>query len=251
MCGRFALTLSCLELLDYFELDQPFELEPHWNITPGRRIATVRLDADGRRAGHALKWGLVPFWAKDEKVGYKMTNARSETAASKPAFREAFRRRRCLIPASGFYEWDPASRPKQPYYISLKSGEPMAFAGLWESWKQPETGEVLETCCILTTAANALVLDQVRHDRMPVLLPKRDWSTWLSPDTSEPAALEPLMKPFAADLMQIWSVSTRVNKPAVDEPSLIEPHAGSGQPPGTAGSPRNTLPKRIPESGDS
>jgi len=225
MCGRFALSTNTIEFKKYFELARPFEFNPHWNITPGRQIAAIRHNPKSERVCDKLKWGLVPFWAKDEKIAYKLANARGETVAEKPSFREAFKHRRCLILASGFYEWDPGTKPKQPYYVSLNSGEPMGFAGLWESWTNPETKETLETCCIVTTQSNELMTGTVHHDRMPVILHKRDWDDWLGIKDNKDAPLQSLIKSFPSKAMQAWKVSTRVNKPDVDDEALIRPLA--------------------------
>jgi putative SOS response-associated peptidase YedK len=167
-----------------------------------------------------LRWGLVPFWAKDLKIGYRTINARAETVASKPAFRAAFRQRRCLIPADGFYEWKTQSGGKQPYYIRLKHNHLFAFAGLWEHWKS-ETGEIMESCTIIVTNANELV--RSIHDRMPVILNPNDYETWLLPSKNSTDYLTALLKPYPAEQMTAYSVNVSVNNPKHEDPSCIEP----------------------------
>lgn len=223
MCGRYALAIDNLEFTDFFGLPLPQEWLPHWNITPGRQIPIIRLDAEGVRECVPLKWGLVPRWADDAKMGNRLANARGETVAQKPSFRQAFKARRCLIPASGFYEWDPGVKPKQPYYISGRADAPLAMAGLWERWQNRETEETLETCCIITTAPNELLLETVHHDRMPTLLHARDWDTWLDSENQVLAKVQKLIKPYPAKEMRAWPVSTRVNRPGDNEAGLIEP----------------------------
>ena len=163
-----------------------------------------------------MKWGLIPSWAKDASIGNKLTNARGETVAEKPSFRSAFKARRCIIPASGFYEWKAESGIKQPWYISLKSGNPMAFAGIWEAWND------VETCCIITTTPNSLM--EKIHDRMPVILPSDKWTTWLSPQEKQVDKLLPMICPHEPENMQAWSVSRELNKVGLrNDSGLIEP----------------------------
>ena len=177
MCGRFALKAPPAELITRFGLDECAAFKPRYNIPPGTDIAAIRQSPEGKRVLHLLRWGLVPHWARDISIGTRLNNARGETVAEKPSFRDAFKRRRCLIPASGFYEWKTEDRIKQPYYISLKSGETMALAGLWESWKAPD-GNILRTVCIVTTGANALM--RPIHERMPVIIGPEHWQDWLA-----------------------------------------------------------------------
>jgi putative SOS response-associated peptidase YedK len=217
MCGRFALKAPPAELISRFGLDECADFSPRYNIPPGTDIPVIRQSPEGRRVLHLLRWGLVPHWAKDQSVGAKLNNARGESVAGKPSFRDAFKRRRCLIPASGFYEWKSEGRSKQPYYFSLKSGETMALAGLWESRTMPD-GSVLRTTCIITTAANALMAPV--HDRMPVIISPGNWQVWLA----EPAeAMERLVAPFPDTEMQAWPVSRRVSKTVDDDAGLIDP----------------------------
>jgi putative SOS response-associated peptidase YedK len=217
MCGRFALKAPRSELVARFRLDDCVDLEPRYNIPPGTGIAAIRLSPEGRRVLHLLRWGLVPNWAQDPAIGNRLNNARSETVAVKPAFRDAFRRRRCLIPADGFYEWQTQGKLKQPYFISLASGETMAMAGVWESWRAP-SGEILRTCCVLTVAPNATM--QPIHDRMPVIIAPEDWARWLSAAAD---SVMPLMRPFDVEPMQAWPVDRRVSKAGGDDAGLIAP----------------------------
>ncbi|MCH7813503.1 MAG: SOS response-associated peptidase, partial [Planctomycetes bacterium] len=167
-----------------------------------------------------LRWGLIPSWAKDPAIGARMINARSETAAEKPSFRAAFRRRRCLLPADGFYEWQRSGRVKQPYYIRLKHGPPFALAGLWEQWHSPD-GSLVETCTILTTEPNELV--KPLHNRMPVLLTPDVFDLWLDPAMTDPARIQPLLRPCPPEQMIAQPVTTHVNSPRNDDPACIQP----------------------------
>lgn len=217
MCGRFALKAPPARLISRFGLDECADFQPRYNIPPGTDIPVIRYSPEGKRVLHLLRWGLVPHWAKDPGIGAKLNNARAETLAEKPSFREAFKRRRCLIPADGFYEWKAEGKVKQPYYISLKSGEPMAMAGLWESWKSPG-GEILRTCCVITTGPNA-VMEHI-HDRMPVMIDQAHWQDWL---TAPPEVVEALLLPPMADEMQSWPVDRRVSRATEEDARLIEP----------------------------
>jgi len=217
MCGRFALKSPPASLATHFDLDKVADFLPRYNIPPGTDIPAIRQSPEGKRVLHLLRWGLVPHWAKDPAIGNKLNNARGESVAEKPSFRDAFKRRRCIIPADGFYEWKAEGKLKQPYYISLKSGEPMAMGGLWESWKTPN-GEILRTCCIITTGPNAVMAPI--HDRMPVILSASNWDAWLEAPTDEVAQL---VKPYEAGEMQAWEVSRRVSKTVYDDAELIEP----------------------------
>lgn len=222
MCGRFALVTEkhILELL--FELDYSldFEIKSRYNIAPTQQTPVVRLSAaDNKRELALLKWGLVPFWAKDETIGNRLINARAETVREKPAFRDAYKKRRLLIPASGFYEWKSEAAGKQPYFITAKSKELLSLAGLWERWdKGPE--QSLETFTILTTEPNSLVAEL--HNRMPVIIPSQSFGAWLDPLTGEDQ-LQQLMKPYPEDRLIYYPVSRLVNKPNNDVPEMIEP----------------------------
>ena len=174
---------------------------------------------DGQRYLTQMHWGLIPSWAKDPAIGNRMINARAETLGVKPAFRVALRKRRCLVVADGFYEWQQRARGKQPIYIMLKSREPFGFAGLWDTWTSPE-GEAIRTCTIITTDPNDLL--KPIHDRMPVILTRDAEGVWLDPTIQEPARLLPLLKPYPPEEMEVYPVSTWVNKPAHDSPACIE-----------------------------
>ena len=221
MCGRYTLHsgISDLQrLLPGAEL--PEELEPRYNVAPTQSAAV--LPNDGSNRVQLFQWGLVPFWAKDEKIGHKLINARSETAAEKPSFRAAFRKRRCLVLADGFYEWrkEKDGKTKTPVHLRLKSGEPFAIAGLWESWTRPE-GEELFTFTILTTSPNELAATV--HDRMPVILPKDAHEEWAGEGERAVARLKELCVPYPADEMEAVPVSRLVNSPRNDTPACIQP----------------------------
>lgn len=221
MCGRFTLKSSPEQLVTQFRLSDTPQIEPHFNIAPTNDVATVRAEADGiGRKLDLLHWGFVPVWAKDPSVGNRMINARSETAATSPAFKRAFRERRCLIVADGFFEWQRIGNKKQPYYIRLEDGEPFAFAGLWEAWRGPD-GATLQSCTLLTTAPNDLVRSV--HDRMPVILAPSAYDQWLDPQVKDPAALMPLLQSYPAEEMMAYPVSTLVNNPRNDHPENIAP----------------------------
>lgn len=217
MCGRYTLKTPAKAVADYFGLSDPPSLTPRYNIAPTQAVATVRAEEAGRKLV-LLRWGLVPSWADDPKIGCSLINARAETAASKPAFRSAFRHRRCLILADGFYEWKKAGTKKQPYFFSMREGQPFAFAGLWERWEKGQ--EPMESCTVLTTAANETV--KPLHDRMPVILSPKDYDQWLD---SNAQGIVALLKPYADAAMKAFPVSTLVNKPSNDDPKCIEPLA--------------------------
>jgi putative SOS response-associated peptidase YedK len=219
VCGRFALFAMPELLAEYFALAEPAELAPRYNITPGQDIAAVRVDRGGRRRLHALRWGLVPFWAKDAAIGRRLVNARLDGLAEKPAFREAFTRRRCLIAASGFYEWAQlAGGKKQPYFVRARAEPLLAFAGLWERWSGGGTERPLETCVIVTTAANELLAPI--HDRMPLMLTRAAQDVWLDATSTVGAVAE-----LAAQGTEVeaWAVGAAVNDPRNDDVRLIAP----------------------------
>lgn len=217
MCGRFAFNATPAQVIKHFGLDACADFASRYNIPPGTDIPVIRQSPEGQRVLHLLRWGLVPHWAKDPSIGNKLNNARGESVAEKPSFREAFKRRRCLIPASGFYEWKAEGRVKQPYYISLKSGEHLAMGGLWETWQSPE-GDLLRTCAIITTGPNALM--ESLHDRMPVILAPEHWQAWL---TAPPDEVAGLLDPYPAEAMQAWPVDRRVSRAGEDDARMIEP----------------------------
>jgi putative SOS response-associated peptidase YedK len=221
MCGRFTLTSTPEALAQRFGLDEPPRLAPRYNIAPGQDVLAVRVDAEReRRVAVSLRWGLVPSWAKDPAVGFRMINARAETAAQKPAFRSAFRARRCLVPADGFYEWAKREGGKQPYHIGLRDGAPFGIAALWEGWRDPE-GDVLESCTLLTTDASDSIRDI--HPRMPVILDASDHAQWLAPDVGDPALLQPLLRPLPDASLTFHPVSDRVNSARIDDPACMAP----------------------------
>ncbi len=252
MCGRFTLTTTSEYLAEIFEIesllvapDSPSPEDhghqrPRYNIAPGQDVLTVQ-GVEGRqgeegvkRSAHDRRWGLIPSWADDAKIGYRMINARSETVALKPAFRAAFRKRRCLIPADGFYEWENkgrgASASRQPYHIGLEGGGVFGMAGLWESWIGPD-GELVESCTVLTTTANERIA--FLHERMPVILGREHWDHWLDPSVFEPEGLLALLAPFPSDAMALRPVSPRVNDGRVDDVECLSPYE----------------PPRLPEQG--
>jgi putative SOS response-associated peptidase YedK len=221
MCGRYTLTTPAGRLAEQFGFDgSSVELPQKYNVAPTQGVAAV-LEEDGQRQLEVLRWGLIPPWADDPQIGSRMINARSETAPGKPSFRRAFRERRCLIPADGFYEWQRTNGAKQPYFIHMKGGGPFAFAGLWESWSKGGEGEV-RTCTILTTEANALVGEI--HERMPVILAADAYDVWLDP-ASERDELTGLLAPYPEDEMEAYPVSRFVNSPQNNDPRCIEPAA--------------------------
>lgn len=228
MCGRFALKENPKQLAEHFHLADSLDFRPSWNIAPSSSIYSITADDVGSRHLRLMHWGLIPSWAKDATIGNKLVNARGGTVAEKPSFRAAFKSHRCLIPASGFYEWKAEGKLKQPWYVSLKSGDPMAFAGLWDVW-HPNKGETIESCCIITTEANALMLPI--HDRMPVILNPDQWDTWLSPEERHPDKLLPMIHPNDSESMQTWPVSREVNKVGLrDDAGLIELLPGKTRP---------------------
>lgn len=221
MCGRFTLRTNSASLADQFGGDLPFDLPLRYNIAPTQPVATVRIGPeDAGRQWQMVRWGLIPSWAKEASIGSRMINARAETVADKPAFRGALRRRRCLVPADGYYEWQKTGKSKQPYYIRLRDDRPFAMAGLWERWIPPETGEPVETCTIITTDANELT--RPIHDRMPVMLHAADYGLWLDPQMQNPDPLRRLLRPFDAHAMRADPVDTYVNSPRNDDPRCIE-----------------------------
>ena len=223
MCGRFALFSPEEILAAMFGVEGDRFPQASYNIAPSRDVAVVRIAAEraGRRELALLRWGLIPSWAKDPAMGNRMINARAESASAKPAFRSAFRRRRCLVPADGFYEWQKAGTRKQPYYVRMADGKPFALAGLWERWEGP--GAAVASCTILTTDPNALLAPV--HDRMPVIVAPADYDRWLDPERQDPAEVMPLVRPYPPDAMVAFPVRTLVNSPAADDPRCIEPAA--------------------------
>jgi putative SOS response-associated peptidase YedK len=221
MCGRYLLDADVRRLERGFgEFSQkPRDLPLRFNIAPTQPVPIVRLDGRGRRELAVVRWGLIPGWARDAAIGGRLINARAEGVADKPSFRAAFRSRRCVVPASGFYEWQRRARgPKRPFVIRRRDGEPIGFAGLWEAWRDPATGETVESCAIVTCPPNELMAEL--HDRMPVILAPADYATWLG--APAPAAAD-LLRPCPAEWLEAVPVSTRVNSPANDDRSILEP----------------------------
>ncbi len=221
MCGRFGLSRPDKLKLERFGIPSlPPDLGPRFNISPGTDVLVVRA-REGEREASLMRWGLVPWWADDPAIGARMANARSDTAFSKPAFRDPMRKRRCLIPADVFYEWQGVRgrRGKQPFAVMLKSGEPFAFGGIWDDWRPKDGGEGIATCAILTTEPNVLLAPI--HDRMPVIVPTRRFATWLDARTPEPAIQE-LVQPYPSERMQAWPISTRVNAVEQDDAGILD-----------------------------
>jgi putative SOS response-associated peptidase YedK len=229
MCGRFTLTQPA-SIAARFDLDNfaPTEsefYEPRFNVAPTQRIVVIPT-LDGQRVARRMRWGLVPSWARDIKIGASLINARAESIASKPAFRAAFNGRRCLIPADGFYEWQSGPRGKQPYRVTLVDGSMFAFAGRWERWRNPTTDEWIESCCIVTCETNELT--SKFHDRMPVIVATGDYDTWL---TGTPEQASTLLKPYPADEMRAYPVGSQVNNAKNDSAELVaEQNERDGQP---------------------
>ena len=219
MCGRFALLASGPAIAEQFGVTIAHDIVPRFNIAPTQPVAAVRLDRQGQRELTYFQWGLIPSWAKDPSMGSRLINARAETAAEKPSFRAAFKRRRCLLPASGFYEWQKLNGGKQPTYIRPVGDALFGLAGLWEMWQDAE-GSVLESCTILTTSPNELM--EPIHNRMPVIIEPADYSMWLDPG-DDPAHALHLLRPYPAQEMEAYAVSTAVNNPRNESPLNIQP----------------------------
>jgi putative SOS response-associated peptidase YedK len=226
MCGRARLSSDVSEIKLVFSIPPerpPPNFAASWNVAPTDSLPVVRYDARaGERSLEVMRWGLVPFWAKDIKVGFSNINAKAEGVDTRPAFREAFQRRRCLVPLDNFYEWKKLGKDRQPYAVALADRRLMAMAGLWESWRSL-AGERLRSFAIVTTAANELLAPV--HDRMPVILGPENWPLWLGEAPANPARLKALLVPYPADDMVIWPVDRRVGNVKNNDPSLIEPIA--------------------------
>jgi putative SOS response-associated peptidase YedK len=227
MCGRFTSTTPPALLAEQFVVDDVAlddDLEPRWNVAPTLPVLAVAASRSrGTRRLGTFRWGLVPSWAPDLSVGSRMINARAETVATKPAYAESLRRRRCIIPADSFYEWKVTeSGRRQPYAVAAVDGRPMAFAGLWAAWRDPDVTDApwVRTCVIITTAANS-TLSRV-HERMPVVLPQSTWDVWLDPDNDNAEGLVSMLLPAPSDSLHYWPVSTLVNKATNEGPELVE-----------------------------
>ena len=218
MCGRFVLNRTPTEIADHFALSKTPEWTPRYNIAPTQHIPIIRAPAGIRECSMA-RWGLIPAWSKEPKTEYSAFNARAETVSTKPAFRAAFRQRRCIIPADGFYEWVRSGTLKSPYHISRNDSQPLAFAGLWERWEK--AGQVVESCTIIVIEANALM--RPIHDRMPVILAAEDYDRWLDPSNVDPAKLQLLLQPCPPQWLQAHPVSPAVNNSRNEGEGLCKP----------------------------
>jgi putative SOS response-associated peptidase YedK len=227
MCGRYSLTTPVEALRRLFGFAELPNLAPRYNIAPTQDVPVVRFGPDDARHLGLLRWGLIPSWARDRAMGNRLINARAEGVATTPAFRAAFKSRRCLVPADGFYEWRTENGIRQPWRITLGDGGPFAFAGLWEAWRDPASGQVVESFAIITTDANALV--KPIHDRMPVILDPQDYDRWLTASATDPGL--GLLRPCAADRLRAYRVDPIVNNPRNDDPACLveKPAAPSGQ----------------------
>ena len=225
MCGRFTQTATPAALAQQFGLSIPPLLTPRYNIAPSQPVAAIRIPETTTRQLVQLRWGLIPSWATDPKIGYQCINAKAETVAEKPSFRAAFRKRRCLVVATGFYEWQVQGTMKQSMWIGLKSRRPFAFAGLWEQWRPPE-GEAIESCTILTTEPNEFM--RPIHARMPVMLPATSYTQWLDPTVQDLHALQALLRPYPSEELTAYPVSTLVNNPRHDVPECLEEVLSAG-----------------------
>jgi putative SOS response-associated peptidase YedK len=220
MCGRFSLGAT-IRVAQLFDLPDWPDAPPRYNIAPTQDVpAVIQNRETARREFRSLRWGLVPFWAKDPAIGNRLINARAESVATKPAFSQPFRERRCLILADGFYEWERRGRGKQPWYLRMQDGRPFAFAGLWDRW-QAADGAAWETCTIVTTAPNEIA--GRFHDRMPVILPPALYGLWLDPSAHNVEPLRAVLRPYPADDMVAYPIGAQVNNPANDSPDLIAP----------------------------
>lgn len=228
MCGRFLNKLPASEMARLFRTRNPLPNYPaRYNLAPTQPVLAVRCNPETReRSLDALRWGLVPHWAKDLSIGARLINARAETVATTPAFRDAFKARRCLVPASGFYEWRKAGASKTPYAILPKDEPLFAFAGLWENWRDTSGGEWIRTCTIITGAANALLAPI--HERMPIILAPDAWARWLGEEPAGREELLALLRPYPAERMLAYPVSTRVNSVKNDDAGLIDPLQAEG-----------------------
>ncbi|MBK7542442.1 MAG: SOS response-associated peptidase [Candidatus Competibacteraceae bacterium] len=218
MCGRFIQAASGEVLTQQLGLMLPADYAPRYNVAPNQTVLAIRATENGRQPAW-LRWGLIPAWAREPRLKYSTINARAETVAEKPAYRQAFRQRRCLIPADGFYEWRKVGDRKQPYCIGMADGAPFAFAGLWEHWARDD--EAVDSCTILVTQANERISEI--HDRMPVILDPLDYDAWLDPTGREAARVLPLLRSYPGERMRLWPVGSAVNRPANQGPALMEP----------------------------
>jgi putative SOS response-associated peptidase YedK len=219
MCGRFALPYPSKTVAEHFAVPDEISFAPRYNIAPSQKISVIRSRKDGVDLQLTMmRWGLIPSWAKDVTIGYKMINARAETVGEKPAFRSAFKQRRCLIAAGGFYEWKRAGKHKQPYYLTTEDKAIFAFAGIWEQWHSP-AGELVESCAIITTEANSTV--RSIHDRMPAIITPTYYNLWIQPG-GDKDELQHLLRPSPSSSLLIYPVSDMVNSPKNDSPGCLQ-----------------------------
>ena len=219
MCGRYTLKSDGQRVAEAFGLAESSDLPQRYNIAPTQNVPVV-LEENGTRKLETMHWGLIPSWADDPSIGSRMINARAETVSEKPSFRSAFKRRRCLVVADGFYEWKKADGGKQPHYLRLKDSGPFGFAGLWEKWNV-EGGEEIHSCTIITTEPNEVAADI--HNRMPVILPLDVYDAWLDPEDDDREELLAMLAPYPAEEMEAYPVSREVNRPANDYPEVLQP----------------------------
>ncbi|HEY5039588.1 MAG TPA: SOS response-associated peptidase [bacterium] len=224
MCGRFVLKTPAAKIAEIFQAELLEKFPPHFNVAPGSWIPVVRYDPNKKeRFINRLHWGLVPSWSKDRKLQHNTINARAETIGELAAFKSAYKHRRCLIPADGFYEWDRSINPPQPYFFSLVEKVPFAFAGIWESWKLPPgegPGDTLESCSIVTTEANRYVAKI--FNRMPVMVAAKNYDTWLDPKLQDTGNFKTLLKPFPPEKMRGWPVSRMINEEKNNKPNCLK-----------------------------
>jgi len=227
MCGRYVVAYDPETLVSGFSLVRVTPFPRRWNVAPQSPVPVVYETRAGERVAELMRWGLVPHWAKDASIGHQLNNARAETVFDKPSFRQAVRRRRCILPASGYYEWqagDKPKAPKQPWYFSAPDGQPLAMAGLCEAWRPSAADDWLLSCCVITTTPNAVAA--AVHDRMPVLLAPGDWAAWLGRGQQDPGALAPLLRPAPEGALQAWPVSRAVSRGRAEGEDLNLPLPG-------------------------
>lgn len=234
MCGRYVVAYDPETLVAGFSVLRVPPFPRRWNVAPQSPVPVVYESKSGERVCELMRWGLVPSWAREPAIGHKLNNARSDGVFDKPSFRQAVRRRRCLLPASGFYEWQATPGGKQPWYVSARDGSLLAMAGLFEAWRPAPEARTdddawLLTCCVITTDANALMAPI--HDRMPVLIPQDQWSRWLARDLQEPAQIAPLLVPAPAEGLQAWPVARAVSRGSAEGEALVQPLDQAAPPP--------------------
>jgi putative SOS response-associated peptidase YedK len=221
MCGRYVVAYDPETLVAGFSVLRVPPFPRRWNVAPQSPVPVVYETRQGERVADLMRWGLVPSWAKEPSIGHRLNNARSDGVFDKPSFRQAVRRRRCLLPASGFYEWQATPEGKHPWYVSARDGSLLAMAGLFEAWRPSPEADWQLTCCVITTDANALMAPI--HDRMPVLIPPSQWARWLARELQDPAAIEPLLVPPPAEGLQAWPVARAVSRGTAEGDMLVRP----------------------------